>query len=249
MLFCQCILIGNTRAEQLCGDINDKWKTIDIMGGEYQISNNVWRGPSSQCISASAGSTYFSVIRTTHDLNDVAAYPCIIRGRHFGYKNTVNSSLPIRVSDIAAAPVTWSIDINGAGGIWNAAYESWFSKAGGTIPDGAELMIWINYKGNLDPAGEKVATAAIAGADWDVYFAQMPGWKYIAYKKTLPGTLIAFNLKDFIDDSVSRGYIQPSWYMDNMEAGFEIVRDGKGLTSNSFSASATSRDVNQTPAK
>jgi hypothetical protein len=84
MLFCPGILLCDTRADEFCGDINDKGKILDVMGGGYRISNNVWRGPSKQCLSASADSTFFSVIHTTHDLNEVAAYPCIVRGRHFG---------------------------------------------------------------------------------------------------------------------------------------------------------------------
>jgi cellulose 1,4-beta-cellobiosidase len=248
MLFCPCILLCDTKADKFCGDINDKGRILNVMGSEYRISNNVWRGSSKQCLSAGLDSTFFSVIRTTHDLNEVAAYPCIVRGRHFGDENTRNSGLPIRVSDIAAAPVAWSVDVNGAGGAWNTAYESWFSKTGGTKPDAAELMIWLNSKG-MKPRGSPLATVEIAGANWEVYFDGRSDWNYIAYKKVKPTTSVTFNLKDFIDDSVSRGYIQPSWYLDVMEAGFEIIRDGKGLTSNSFSASVASRDVNQAPTK
>ena len=48
MLFCPGILLCDARAEELCGDINDANKTIiDVMGGEYRITNNVWRGTSS----------------------------------------------------------------------------------------------------------------------------------------------------------------------------------------------------------
>ncbi len=110
-------------------------------------------------------------------------------------------------------------------------------------------MIWLNSKGGLDPRGSPLATVEIAGASWEVYFHGRSDWNYIAYKKTTPALSVTFNLKDFIDDSISRGYIQPSWYLDNMEAGFEIVCDGKGLTSNSFSASVAGRDVNQAPTK
>ncbi len=253
VLFCPVISLCETRADEFCGDINDKGKIIEVNGGEYRISNNVWRGPSRQCISASADSTYFSVISTTHDLNNIAAYPFIFRGRHFGDKNTKNSGMPILVSDIATAPVAWAVDINGAGGIWNSAYESWFSKAGGTVPDAAELMIWLNYKGGLKPSGDVVATVSIAGAEWDVYFQKRKAWNYIAYKKVQPGVSVTFDLKDFINDSVSRGYIETAWYLDAMEAGFEIMQDGKGLTSNSFSASVTARKgsgpINRAPAK
>jgi cellulose 1,4-beta-cellobiosidase len=246
VLICSGLVLYNARADELCTDANDKWKAIDIMSGQYRISNNVWRGTTQQCLTVYPDSTYFSVIRSTHDLNNVAAYPCIIKGRHFGGDNTQNSGLPILVSDIATAPVAWSVDVNGAGGVWNSAYESWFSKTGGTVPDAAELMIWINSKGGMKPRGTKVATVSIAGASWDVYYDTRSDWNYIAYKKVQPAPKITFDLKDFIDDAISRGYIKTSWYLDSMEAGFEIMRDGQGLTNNSFSAAVTGRNGTKT---
>jgi hypothetical protein len=253
-LFCACILLCNARAKELCGDISDTNQTIiDVMAGEYRITNNVWRGTSSQCLSIDPASTFFSVIRTTHDSNIVVAYPSIIRGTHFGGENTKNSGMPIKISDIAAVPVDWSVDVNHAGGVWNTAFEAWFSPKGGAIPEGgAELMVWLNKKGSIimPAGGAKKATITVAGTQWNVYFdSQQRNWRYIAYERAKPGISAAFDLRDFINDAVSRGYLENTWYLDSMEAGFEIIQDGKGLTSKSFSASVTSRDANQTPAK
>jgi hypothetical protein len=121
---------------------------------------------------------------------------------------------------------------------WNAAYESWFSHGGGTAPDAAELMIWMDYQ-NMTPGGDYVESVTIGGRDWNLYHAT--GWgswnHYIAYQLVTPvsdGT-IDFDFADFVDDSLSRGWLDPSWYLDNMEAGFEIIRGGAGLTSESFS--------------
>ncbi|MGB7581377.1 MAG: hypothetical protein WBL85_02875 [Sedimentisphaerales bacterium] len=254
MLFCTCILLCDARAEKLCGDVNDANKTIiDVIGGEYRITNNVWRGTSEQCLSVDTNSTFFSVIHTTHDSNMVAAYPSIVRGRHFGGENTKNSGLPIQISNIATAPVTWSVDVNHAKGVWNTAFEAWFSTKGGTIPEGgAELMVWLNKKGSIimPAGGEKKATITVAGTQWNVYFdSQQRRWRYIAYERAKPSVVASFDLKDFINDAVSRGYLESSWYLDSMEAGFEIIQDGQGLTNRSFSASVTGRDANQTPAK
>jgi|GEM_PF-512008 len=223
-------------ASSFCG----RYDTINALGGEYRINSNVWGStPGEQCIEASSTSTYFSVTHSTHNSSDVAAYPFIFKGCHWG-NCTQSSGMPLKVSEISSAPFSWSIDTNNAGGTWNASYESWFSTTGGTEPNAAEIMIWINYNGGAGPAGSKVATVTIGGADWDVYFADWShtaGWYYIAYKITSPATSVTLDLKEFIDDSVSRGYINTEWYLDNMEAGFEIWRDGEGLTSNSFFAS------------
>ena len=233
---CSIISPYTTVASQYCG----LWDSIDALEGQYTISCNVWGStPGEQCIEASSDSTYFSVTHSTHNSSGVAAYPFIYKGCHWGHC-TQDSGMPVRISEVVNAPFSWSIDINNAGGTWNAAYESWFSITGGTAPNAAELMIWINYAGGAGPAGSKVATVTIGGTDWDVYFAdwsQSAGWYYIAYKKTTVATSVTLDLKDFIDDSVARGYLEPEWYLDNMEAGFEIWRDGEGLTSNSFLAS------------
>ncbi len=258
MIICDCLLLCSAKAEKICGDINDANKTIiDVMGGEYRITNNVWRGTSEQCLSIDPNSTFFSIIRSTHDSNVVVAYPSIIRGTHFGGVNTKNSGMPIKLSDIASAPVAWSADVNHAKGVWNTAFEAWISPKGGTVPEGgAELMVWLNKKGSIimPAGGEKKATITVAGTKWNVYFdSQQRNWRYIAYERAKPSVVTSFDLKDFIDDAVSRGYMESSWYLDSMEAGFEIIQDGTGLTNRSFSASVTRRDSsepnNAAPAK
>lgn len=49
---------------------------------------------------------------------------------------------------------------------------------------------------------------------------------------------------DFISDSISRGYINSSWYLHNLQAGFEIQAGGEGLTSNSFSTLINGEEEN-----
>jgi hypothetical protein len=143
--------------------------------------------------------------------------------------------------------------VNHAKGVWNTAFEAWFSTKGGTIPEGgAELMVWLNKKGSIimPAGGEKKATITVAGTQWNVYFdSQQRNWRYIAYERAKPSVVTSFDLKDFINDAVSRGYLESTWYLDSMEAGFEIIQDGRGLTNRSFSASVTSRDANQSAAK
>ncbi|MCJ7729031.1 MAG: Ig-like domain-containing protein [Sedimentisphaerales bacterium] len=231
------------RAVELCG----RWDSIDVLGGEYRISNNVWGGGpgvGEQCLEAYPDSTYFAVYHSTHNDSGVCSYPFILRGCHWG-SCTQDSGMPIMVNNVISAPFSWSVDTNGAGGTWNVAYESWFSVAGGTAPDAAELMIWINYNGGAGPAGSYQGTVSIGGHSWDVYFVDWTGsagWYYIAYKITSPADNVNLDLRDFMDDAIARGFLDPSWYLDAMEAGFEIWRDGEGLTSNSFSASVIGID-------
>jgi hypothetical protein len=245
VLLFAAISLRDTKAYELCGGYNDTNSTIiDVMGGEYRITNNVWRGTSTQCLSIDPNSTFFSIIRSTHDSNVVVAYPSIIKGQHFGGYNTKNSGMPIKITDIASAPVAWSADVNHAKGVWNTAFEAWFSTKGGTVPDEAELMVWLNKKGSIimPAGGAKKDTITVAGTQWNVYFDdQQRNWKYIAYERAKPSVVTSFDLNDFIKDAVSRGYLKPNCFLDSMEAGFEIIQDGLGLTNRSFSASVTKK--------
>ncbi len=241
------ILSISANAQTICGDVNDANKTIvDVMNGEYKITNNVWRGTSTQCLSIDPASTFFSVVKSTHDSNVVVAYPSIIKGQHFGGPNTKNSGMPIKLTDIASAPVTWNADVNHAKGVWNTAFEAWISPKGSSVPEGgAELMVWLNKKGYIimPAGGPKKDTITVAGTQWNVYFDdQQRNWRYIAYERAKPSVATTFDLKDFINDAVSRGYLDSSWYLDSIEAGFEIIQDGIGLTNRSFSASVIRKD-------
>jgi cellulose 1,4-beta-cellobiosidase len=49
-----------------------------------------------------------------------------------------------------------------------------------------------------------------------------------------------------VANAVSRGYIQPSWWLIDIEAGFELWQGGGGLAANSFSVAVNGS--NPTPA-
>lgn len=110
-------------------------------------------------------------------------------------------------------------------GRWNAAYDIWFSPSTNSsngYSGGAELMIWLNWNGGVMPGGSRVATVELAGATWEVWYADWD-WNYIAYRRTTPTTSVTeLDLKAFIDDAVARGYIRPEWYLHAVETGFEL---------------------------
>lgn len=218
--------------------LTGRWDCLDVMGGEYRVCNNVWGsgpGVGEQVVDVDPSSTRFKVVKTTHSSRDVAAYPFVYKGCHWGHC-TRNSGLPVKVRELRAARSSWRISVEGVEGTWNAAYDIWFSVKGASEPTGgAELMIWINRGGGAGPAGRRVATVEIGGVAWDVYFANM-SWNYIAYVSREPLSSVDLDIKAFIDDAVSRGFIDPEWFLDAIEAGFEIWRGGSDLETLSFSA-------------
>jgi cellulase/cellobiase CelA1 len=218
-------------------EICEQWGTAEVLGGEYIVQNNVWGAETAQCISADTSSTGFTVTQSQHNQGSVASYPSIYKGCHWG-DCTTGSGMPVTVNSVSSAPFGWSVSGTNASGSWNAAAEAWFSPITDSTDGyngGAEMMIWLDYQG-MQPAGSQVGTASIAGATWEVWYSQLD-WNYIAYRRVGATTSINADLMDFVDDAVSRGYIQPSWYLHDLEAGFELMTDGTGLTTDAFAFS------------
>jgi len=246
MLLFLIIPLYTARAVELCDG-----GSMEVMGGEYHVMNNIWgscSGVGDQCIEVDPYSTYFQVTYSTHTGGCVASYPSVYKGNHWGWR-TDDSNLPARVRTLMTAPFSWSVDTGGATGTWNVAMDIWFSITGNGNPSGAELMIWLRANGGAGPAGSRVArNVSIGGTTWDVYFADWVTWDYIAYKKVSAANDVSLDLNAFIDDAVSRGYVSKLWYLEAIEAGFEIWSNGTGLTTNSFSTYVTAGADNNAPA-
>jgi hypothetical protein len=230
-LFCAHI---KGQVQEMC-DPND----TDVMEGEYHISNNTWGGGSGcgeQCLNIDPDTSMFEVSLSTHNDAGVCSYPFIFKGCHWGGCTPRNNPFPKKINEIASAPFTWVISTEDVLGTWNCSFEAWFDSAASDYDYNGELMIWINYGGGASPGGSKVGTVAIGGHNWDVYFAKWD-WNYIAYKIKAVTDSVALDLRIFVQDAIDRGYLEEDWYMHNMEAGFEIWRDGQGLKTYSYSAS------------
>ncbi|MGD0339551.1 MAG: T9SS type A sorting domain-containing protein [Bacteroidota bacterium] len=211
--------------------------STSVMGGEYNVMNNVWGASTAQTLEVDLNGTYFRVILSEHNNTGgtPAAYPAIFKGNHYGWATTKNNPMPIRIDEIDSAPFTWIIDTTGVSGTYNCAYESFFSDLSTGSNYKAELMIWINYRGGANPGGSIQDTVEIGGRNWVVYYA-LWDWNYIAYKLIVPTDSVSLDLKDFLRDALTRGYLFTSWYLHNMEAGFEIWRNGQGLATLEYSA-------------
>jgi hypothetical protein len=219
----------------------EQFGSVDINNKQYVVQSGMWN-PSPggrQCLNVNTVTGAYTVITQTNKSTSgsPATYPFIYMGCHWGYC-TNGSAMPIRVSAIRSAASSWSTTT--ADGIWNVSYDIWFNTTPATsgAPNGAELMIWLNSQGGVRPGGSVVARNVGIGGDlYDVWFSQDSATKYVAYRKTIVATSLTPDIKAFIDDAVSRGYIKPSWYLIAVEAGFEIWDGGVGMSTNSFSVS------------
>jgi hypothetical protein len=218
--------------------LTGKYEMLSVQGGAYIIGNNVWGANTKQTLSVDRTTGAFTVTKSTHcngTNKGPASYPSIFKGSHWR-TSTIRSGMPVQVSKIKSVNTHWNVTIIDSG-IYNCAYDVWLNKSPSTNerPDGAELMIWINYNGSIQPAGFKKTMVSIAGIEWSVWESDDMDPKYIAYLTTSKTNEVSFDINDFILDSVSRGYIQRDWYLIDVETGFEIWSGGQGLTSNIFS--------------
>jgi hypothetical protein len=171
-----------------------------------------------------------------------AAYTSIYRGCHWG-TCTSSNPFPIQESNIASA--TSSVSFTQPSGYNNdAAYDVWFNQDSMTLgqPNGTELMIWLHHQGVIQPFGSRVATAAIDGAKYEVWTGSQSSWKIISYVAASPVTSVStLNFLPFFRDAVSRGSLDPSWWLIDVEFGFEIWTGGRGLAVSDLSVSAAAR--------
>lgn len=212
--------------------------TVAIDGGAiYQ--QNEWNSSATQCASVDPSTGAWSLTRADFDLptnGPPATYPSVFLGCHWGTCSG-DPSFPVRVSDISSATSSWRTT-QVSSGAYDVAYDIWTNTAPSTSgqPDGSEIMIWLNSGGGVRPAGSNVDTVRLSGATWEVWTTRMGGWNYVAYRRTLGVTSVSdLDVKAFLDDSVARGSTDPSWYLLDGEAGFEIWQGGLGLGSTSFS--------------
>jgi hypothetical protein len=228
-------------------------QTLAASGGAYTIQNNEWGSSAPECVSTD-GNADFTVANSSISNSTSGApggYPSIYKGCHWG-ACTSSSGFPIQVSALHTGTVTssWSTSQPGGGNAYDVAYDIWFNQAPTTSgqPNGAELMIWLNHNGSVQPFGSQVASnVSIGGRGYNVWFGNQ-GWNTISYTMTSPATSVSnLDIDQVVADAVSRGYIQNSWYLIDVEAGFELWQGGAGLATTSFSVSTGGSSPSPSP--
>jgi cellulose 1,4-beta-cellobiosidase len=217
-----------------------KSQTAPVDSNAYTVENNEWGSSAPECITTDGG-TGFTVANSSIANSTYAApggYAAIYNGCHWG-ACTSRSGLPIQVQDIRPGRVTtsWSTSQPGGSSDYDVAYDIWFNQTPTTTgqPNGTELMIWLNHHGPVQPFGSRVASnVSIGGRGYNVWFGKQ-GWNTLSYTMTSGTTSVSnLDLRPLIADAVSRGYISNSWYLIDVEAGFEMWQGGAGLATKSF---------------
>jgi hypothetical protein len=215
--------------------------------GNFAVRTDIWN--------PIAATSYTECVNATVDLNlgirnaqfdwaffsstsQVITYPNISFGQQPGFPTSTTTKLPALVSAMPNLNVTGTIDTTCAIGpcYFDSAFDLFFSNTATptTYPPKIELMIWTAYNVGYK-FGTPAATVTIGGAAFNVYTSTVtpPGsiysWPMIQYLATTPITQLNLNIKDFVGDALSHGYVASTDYLDVVEIGTE-VRSGQGST-------------------
>ena len=134
---------------------------------------------------------------------------------------------------------SWSTTQPGGSSDYDVAYDIWFNQTPTTTgqPNGSELMVWLNHNGPVQPFGSEVASnVTLGGHTYNVWEGAQSSWDTVTYDMTSPATSVSnLDVGTLAQDMVNRGYTKSSWYLIDVEAGFELWQGGAGLATNSFS--------------
>jgi chitodextrinase len=232
------ILPGTAYAVEIC----EKFGSTRVQGGRYVIQNNNWGDDTTQCINTTEQG--FTVTTASHNKptnGSPGSYPSVFAGCHWSNCSS-GSGLPLQASssqfNSIQTSVSYTFGASSGTTAYNASYDLWFDPTPRTDGQntGAEIMIWLNRVGSIQPVGSQVGTANIAGATWDVWFGNI-GWNVVSYVRQTPATSINFAVNSFYSDAVNRGHAQRSWYLTSVQAGYEPWVGGVGLQVNNFTYS------------
>jgi hypothetical protein len=216
-----------------------------IINGRYRLFNNCWnRGATTGryrqkiFVNDVKGKTIFGWTWKWRDSSGVATYPEIQVGvSPWVGEVAPNSGFPFQVGTKKLV-VNYDIAME-ASGKYNLAFEFWAVSGLPVSKDtiSHEVMIWLAGEG-LGAAGSEVGKATIQGNTFSINQSKNHGdasgthqntWTIIsllAEKPILHGPL---DVGQIIDHLVKNGYLDPRYFIANLELGNEVMR-GSGTT-------------------
>ncbi len=234
-----CLVPAMAAAQSTCSPTG----MIKLHNGLYNFQMNENDSSLQECATVNGvGFTITTAAFRNATNGPPAAYTSIYRGCHWG-ACTSSNPFPIQERNVASATSSVSFT-QPSGHNNNAAYDIWFNQTPATSgqPKGTEMMIWLNHQGVIQPFGSLAATVAIDGAQYAVWTGNQSAWRIVTYVATSPVTSVTnLNLVPFFEDAVSRRSLDSSWWLIDVEFGFEIWTGGKGLAMSNFNVSAAAR--------
>lgn len=228
------------------GSTSDQFANIASSDNKYQFQSNGWgwvNGGHSISLLPGAG---FRMDSQTCSRNDDSpcSFPSVYIGTDADGQRTAGNGLPAMVSSISAIPTClgWSSGSSPATDEYNVAYDVWFNSNAQATYAEKFLMVWLRDPPSFQPAGmfPQQDGVVIGGQTWSVWFGpNANGQDTVSYAAPNPradGQAYSFNLKDFIDDAVERGYLSTNLNLIAVMGGMEIWGGAQGASIDGFRA-------------
>ena len=244
---------GSTGTTNSCSTVTGQGTITDNKGGtahvtcngqDYLVQSNQYGSEAGQTLTYGLGTKFDVTVQngTGNTSGSPASFPSIFIGSNANHTTTGNG-LPKQVSSLGTVQTAWTWADSGVSGIYNATYDVWFSTTAAgdppstTVPSAgylAYLMVWLYKPTDNQPNGSSVTSATIGGKNWNLWVGTSNGKPCYSYVAQTNLNSLSFDLNLFIKDAVSRSYIQPTWGLTNVFAGFEIWSGGVGLETTDF---------------
>ncbi|HEX4831354.1 MAG TPA: hypothetical protein VH478_09715 [Trebonia sp.] len=248
-------IMASAGAQQLCG-----YNIGPVRNGAYTVQNNEWGSSQKECVTTGGASGGAAFQVSTSAMSNPTkgppgGYPSIYAGCHWGQCTAGGlARTPLPVSDLTPGRVTSTlVTTTPPSGAYDVAYDIWVNQAPTTKtePNGTEVMVWLNHAGGVQPAGSVVArNVLIGGHTYDVWYAKgtSAAGGTVTFNMTTP-TAAVFNLDigQLVQSASTHGWANRTWYLIDVEAGFELWQGGAGLAVNDFSVALGTRPFVGTP--
>ena len=214
-------------------------QVASLLGGRYKLQANEYNSSAPLTLN-SDGHPAFALTASGISVatnGAPGAYPSVFRGCHWG-DCTADSGMPISVASVEHPGTVTTTDQTStvSAGAWDDSYDIWWnadpqSKANASGSD-LEMMIWLDHVGPVEPAGHVVASdVSIGGHVYNVWYSGHT----VSYVLSSPSSSVTnLDLAPLAADAASRGYLPSSWWLIDIEAGFEPWQGGQGLAITSF---------------
>jgi hypothetical protein len=208
------------------------WKNVRAKTGVgYNIYNDNFGAGT--CL-RNDGNVGFTIAASSVE-DGYGAFPNISNGWEWGLSPLHDPTFPVQYRDDGSPRADVKTHLINSG-IWNAAFDMWFStyKQENGQDNAAEVMIWLDCNRNCIGQDSPIVTVDEVKFHKDTWIADHNGvrWRYTAYVAVSHRNYFT-NL--WLNPFFKNAGVKPTWYLTSIDFGFELVHGGKGLSVTSYS--------------
>ena len=228
----------------LCGRYQH-FRVTTAQGAHFVVKNDNYGGQR-ECLAVQGDSPNFTVTQSQlpgwHAKPQ--AYPFILRGCSWGTCSAPDSSLPKQVSALRRPVATWDTTHGAEGRVGRGVRHLVRHAPDDHRPGGRGGDHDLAERAPHPPVPPRTPIVHVGprALSYLLHWRACHGgtcWNYIQFRRVWPVLRVRkLHLLPFIHRAGKRGWIQPAWWLENIEAGFELWQGGAGLGTDWFWARA-----------